>query len=141
MSMTVSAFGQSAQTQKWCLSDDDLRVVLIANSIEGLSVISGTCIANYPPLASNAAKSLSEFQRQYSIGIGYANKLSTEALQRAGLGDAEIAQIKKLSNSSSMKVAAVYTEDQCKRCIGMEQEILRQFRRRKKPVCKCAHLW
>lgn len=106
----VSGQGASA----FCLSDLDLKIVLINSQIESFDALAGMCIARQPDLAEQGANALSAFHATYSDNIAYYKKLGMRAFQRAGLNADAIDALRETNQSASATIADHYSHLECK---------------------------
>ncbi len=55
--------------KQFCLDDNDLQLVLIANFLQSSGAITGTCMRQFPELEAMAKEVVIQFQKTYALGI------------------------------------------------------------------------
>src|ERR1700722_18013156 len=58
----------AATEKQFCLDDNDLKLVLIANFLQSSGAIAGTCARQFPELETMAREVVNQFQKTYATG-------------------------------------------------------------------------
>jgi hypothetical protein len=112
----LSAAPAPADAQKAvCMSDQELRDVLLSVYTFGLAQTAGICVRRYPQLKPQANAAIAAFDKSYGKELDALDKRTSAVFERLypGRGGAMRDKNDRSANDDALRSVEGYTRDQC----------------------------
>jgi hypothetical protein len=103
----------AAAEKQFCLDDNDLQLVFIANFLQSSGAIAGTCARQFPELETMAREVANQFQKTYAIGTEANAHAVTKILLDHGLSEHDQKELHDSWTAAGIYEANNYSLQQC----------------------------
>ena len=107
----------AAAEKQFCLDDNDLQLVLIANFLQSSGAIAGTCARQFPELETMAREVANQFQKTYAIVTEANAHAVTKILLDHGLSEQDQKELHDSWTAAGIYEANNYSPQQCRSSI------------------------
>lgn len=150
--LLIALFWQSpvAAEKKFCLDDDDLKLVLIAEFLRSSGAVAGTCARQFPELETMIREVTNQFQNTYAAGTEVNTQAVKKIFRDHGLSEQDQRGLHDSWTAAGIYEANNFSHPQCRSFImgikGMavadnfnvvETFALQNFNVRRQKVARC----
>lgn len=101
----------------FCLSDGDLRTVIVRTMIDEIREMADTCGKRYVTLSEFADNTLRDFDLKFAQDIDARDSATRNILRKSGLGELQQNEVWAAAQAEGQHVAARYSGQECKNLV------------------------